>query len=93
MSRDEIIGVKVCHRRTDRQTDTFFDTIYGDVWIFSCRGITKLTQQIGQLNQFDEHRNQIFTHGIDIHDCELGVEQKGNFTSRIHNNWIHNNEL
>ena len=31
----EIIGVKVCNRQTDRQTDKFFDTIYGGIWIFS----------------------------------------------------------
>ena len=30
----EIIGVKFCNRRMDRQTDKFFDTIYGGVWFF-----------------------------------------------------------
>ena len=31
----EIIEVKIRYRQTDRQTDKFFDTIYGGVWIFS----------------------------------------------------------
>ena len=31
----EIIGVKVCNRWTDRQTDKVFDAIYWGMWIFS----------------------------------------------------------
>ena len=50
-SSPQIIGVKVYHRQTNRQTNKFFDTIYGGMWIFSfslicylptrfaCRGI------------------------------------------------------
>ena len=32
--KDEIFGVKVCDRWTDRQTDQFFDNINGGMWIF-----------------------------------------------------------